>query len=280
MLKGYYISKDGVKINLIGYDFDSYISFLGSCPTDKDFIHVDRGIETEEGRKYSNWKELYIQVNTGDIKIDDITVDGEQVDFNVEFFSRMGSIIRGMKSICIPQREEDFYNLSNNADFGSKGIYNYDYFGQKISLIENQIERLEYSNGDEVLFLEDVYSEPVPMSKNTRKQRKFALVLDEFTRVDDLKVTGMEEFLQGSNVSSDDVYLLAEIIERNPDKSYVWLKDRKYHIINDLEVFKTIAKRIYKHPLEVGFDTETTGLDITFKSITGQGSQLVGFIFT
>lgn len=280
MLKGYYISQDGIRINLQGYDFDSYISFLGTCPTEKDYIHIDRGILTEEGRKYSKWTELYIQVNSGDIKIDDNVIDGEQVEYNVEFFSRMGSIIRGMKSICIPQREEDFYNLSSNAEFGSKGIYNYTYFGQKISLIENQIERLEYRNGDEVLFLEDVYSDPVPMSKNTRKQRKFALVLDEFKRIDDLQVTGMEDFLSQNSVSSNDVYSLAEIIERNPDKSYVWLKDRKYHIVNDLEVFKPIAKRIYKHPLEVGFDTETTGLDITFKSITGQGSQLVGFIFT
>lgn len=280
MLKGYYISQDGIRINLQGYDFDSYISFLGTCPTEKDYIHVDKGILTEEGRKYSKWTELYIQVNSGDIKIDDNVIDGEQVEYNIEFFSRMGSIIRGMKSICIPQREEDFYNLSSNAEFGSKGIYNYTYFGQKISLIENQIERLEYRNGNEVLFLEDVYSDPVPMSKNTRKQRKFALVLDEFKRIDDLQVTGMEDFLSQNSVSSDDVYSLAEIIERNPDKSYVWLKDRKYHIVNDLEVFKPIAKRIYKHPLEVGFDTETTGLDITFKSITGQGSQLVGFIFT
>lgn len=280
MLKGYYISEKGIRINLIGYDFDSYISFLGTCPTSKDFVNIDKGVLFEEGRKYSTWNELYIQVNSGDIKVDDITVDGVQVEFNAEFFSRLGSIVRGMKSICIPQREEDFYNLSSNAEFGSKGMYNYEYFGQKISLIENQIERLEYRNGEEVLFLEDVYSDPVPMSKNTRKQRKFALVLDEFSRVDDLQVSGMEDFLSQNNVSSDDVYSLAEIIERNPDKSYVWLKDRKYNIVNDLEVFKPIAKRIYKHPLEVGFDTETTGLDITFKSITGQGSQLVGLIFT
>ena len=155
MLKGYYISKDGIRMNLMGYDFDSYISFLGTCPTSRDYIHVDRGILTEEGRMYSRWEELYIQVNSGDIKIDDNKLEGEQVEYNVEFFSRMGSIIRGMKSICIPQREEDFYNITTNAEFGSKGIYNYDYFGQKISLIENQIERLEYRNGDEVLFLED-----------------------------------------------------------------------------------------------------------------------------
>ncbi len=36
MLKGYYISKDGIRMNLQGYDFDSYISFLGTCPTARD----------------------------------------------------------------------------------------------------------------------------------------------------------------------------------------------------------------------------------------------------
>lgn len=281
MLKGYYISPEGYKLNLIGYDFDSYLSFIGSCPTESSRIHYDAGVEFEdEGVVYSQWNELYIQVNTGDIKVDDILVEGEKTRFNVELFSRLGSIIRGMKSICIPQREENFYNISSLQEFGSQTTYTYHYFGNKISLIEGQIDRLEYSNGDEVLFLEDVYSPPVPMSRNTNTQRKFALVLDEFSRTDDLQVSGMEGFLSEHSVSSDDVYSLAEIIERNPDKSYVWLKDRKYEIVNDLSIFETILKRMWKHPKELGFDTETTGLDITFKSISGQGSQLVGLVFT
>ena len=58
MLKGYYISKDGIRMNLQGYDFDSYISFLGTCPTARDLRHVDMGINTEEGRIYSRWEEL------------------------------------------------------------------------------------------------------------------------------------------------------------------------------------------------------------------------------
>ena len=282
MLKGSYISSEGYKINLIGYDFDSYLSFLGSCPSEKDRIHLDAGVEFEdEGRIYSTWDELYIQVNTGDIKVDDIRIEGEKTEFNVEYFSRLGSIIRGMKSICIPQREENFYNLTNSQEFGSQASYTYEYFGNKITLVEGQIDKLEYRNSNgEILILEDVYSEPVPMSRNTRTQRKFSLVLEEFENTSDLQVGGMEDFLNANSVSSDDVYSLSEIIERNPDKSYVWLKDRRYEIVNDLNVFKPIAKRMFKHPDAVGFDTETTGLNITFKSIVGQGDKLVGLVFT
>ena len=88
------------------------------------------------------------------------------------------------------------------------------------------------------------------------------------------------DFFLSKDIGSDDVYSLAEIVERNPDKSYAWLKDRFYHIVNDLELWKKISKRIWKHPDVVAFDTETTGLNITFKSITGQGDQLVGLVFS
>ena len=281
MLRGYYVSREGYKINLIGYDFDSYLSFIGSCSSEKMRVKLDRGVVLDGERYYSNWNELYIQVNVGDIKVDDIRIEGEKTDFNIEFFSRLGSIIRGMKSICIPQREEDYYLLKTGSEFGTKPSYTYNYFGNTIRLIEGQIDYLEYrGEGDEVLVLEDVYSEPVPMSRNTNTQRKFTLVLDEFKNTSDLQTGGMEDFLAANSVNSDDVYSLAEIIERNPDKSYIWLKDRCYNIVNDLDVFKPIARRIFNHPHEVGFDTETTGLNITFKSITGQGDQLVGMVFT
>lgn len=279
MLKGYYLSPDGHKVNLIGYDFDNYITLIASCSSIKDKRFLDRGVVTEGGTEYYPWEELYVQVNTGDIKVDDLRVEGEKTNFNVEAFTRIGSIIRGMKSICIPQREEDFYNINNMESFGSKSVYTYNYFGQEITLVENQIDKLSYSNGDEMLILEDVYSEPVPMSKNTSTQRKYGLDLTEFSRTDDLSVDGMDFFLS-KDIGSDDVYSLAEIVERNPDKSYAWLKDRFYHIVNDLELWKKISKRIWKHPDVVAFDTETTGLNITFKSITGQGDQLVGLVFS
>lgn len=280
MLKGYYITPEGYKLNLSGYDFDTYLSFIASCPSARDRLFFDRGVIVDGGSQYFNWEELYVQVNVGDIKVDDLRVEGEKTNFNIEAFSRIGSIIRGMKSICIPQREEDFYNLSDSDSFGSKSSYKYSYFGNTVSLVENQIDVLRYSGeSGEELFLEDVYSEPVPMSRLTNTQRKFSLDLTEFSRTDDLSVGGMD-FFASQEVTSDDVYSLAEIVERNPDKSYAWLRGRFYHIVNELDVWKKISKRIWNHPDVVAFDTETTGLNITFKSITGQGDQLVGLVFS
>ena len=281
MLKGFYSTAEGHRINLIGYDFDSYICFIATCPSGKDQYFFDKGVYNEEEgvNEYNPWNELYVQVNQGDIKLDDILVNGQKTEFNVNAFSRLGSIIRGMKSICIPQREESFYDISNFEEFGSKHSYSYTYFGNKINLIENHIDYLEYSNGDERLVLEDVYSESVPMSKNTSKQRKFTLQLEEFSRVDDLQTQDMSGFFDEA-MSDEDVYSISEIIEKNPDKPYVWIKDRSYHIVNDLDEWKRIAKRIWNYNGVVAFDTETTGLNITFKSITGQGDQLVGLVFS
>ena len=83
MLRGYYVSREGYKINLIGYDFDSYLSFIGSCSSEKMRVKLDRGVVLDGERYYSNWNELYIQVNVGDIKVDDIRIEGEKTDFNI-----------------------------------------------------------------------------------------------------------------------------------------------------------------------------------------------------
>lgn len=295
MLFGYY-SVDGGKhrINLEGYDFDSYLTFFGRVSSAKESVFWDRGVvveEATEGRseqvEYTSWSDLYIQVNSGDIKLDDLKVNGIKTRFNVNAFSRLGSIIRGMKSICIPQREEDYNSLSIGNDFGSKSFFVYEYFGNKVHLVEGKIQYLEYRNDEtgEVLVLEEKYAPPTPIFKSTSTARKISLDLNEFSRVDDLASSSgnsMAEFFSGTadNLDSEDVYSLSEIIEMNPDKSYVWLKSRKYHIVNDLEVWKKIAKRIWNHDNVVGFDTETTGLNITFKSVTGNGDQLVGLVFS
>lgn len=78
MLKGYYLSPKGHKVNLIGYDFDSYITLIASCSSIKDKRFLDRGVATENGTEYYPWEELYVQVNTGDIKVDDLRVEGEK----------------------------------------------------------------------------------------------------------------------------------------------------------------------------------------------------------
>jgi DNA polymerase-1 len=81
------------------------------------------------------------------------------------------------------------------------------------------------------------------------------------------------------NFESEKLYTLDEIIARNPNKSYEWLKKRKYHVIKSLDEAIPILKEIYEWDGIVSFDTETTGLTFNFTCGRGLGDRLVGIIF-
>ena len=46
-----------------------------------------------------------------------------------------------MKQSAFTAMDLSFYDISNFEEFGSKHSYSYTYFGNKINLIENHIER-------------------------------------------------------------------------------------------------------------------------------------------
>ncbi|MRC51128.1 hypothetical protein GH871_35300, partial [Bacillus thuringiensis] len=61
---------------------------------------------------------------------------------------------------------------------------------------------------------------------------------------------------------------IEEIMEANPDRDFSWLLDRNYIMVTDETLQETIE---YLNTFKVlAVDTETTGLDITFKSRTGE----------
>lgn len=73
---------------------------------------------------------------------------------------------------------------------------------------------------------------------------------------------------------------MSDIIEKNPDKNYLWLKERKYYIVKDINDVRAICQKIWKHDGIVAFDTETTGLNVNVTSRTGNGDRLVGMVFS
>lgn len=282
MLQGYYVSPEGYRLNLIGYDFDSHIIFNGSAQTYKDRAFFDGGVEDEEsGNIRATWDNLYFQVNLGDVKIDKLTTNSYVHNFNLQAFSRLGSIVRGMKSACVPQREESYNSMDlDSFVFGSKTIFKYSYKGNSCHLQEGSIYHLEFKgDGEEYLILNDVYSEPVQMLAKTKQRVKLSLDLEPFQDYSDLALQSMSSFFS-TDLDSSDLLSLNEIMEAQPEKSYYWLKNRRYLIVNDLEQFKKIARRIYNHNGVLGVDTETTGLNVTFKSVSGNGDDLVGIVLS
>jgi len=72
---------------------------------------------------------------------------------------------------------------------------------------------------------------------------------------------------------------MAEVMEAHPEKELSWLLEKDYHIVTD-DTLKDIVKEFEDTDDYVYFDTETTGLDINFKSRTGEADQCVGLILS
>lgn len=85
-----------------------------------------------------------------------------------------------------------------------------------------------------------------------------------------------------AEANTDGMYTsLEDIIKNNPDREFSWLLGKKYIIVDDamlddvVKYFEDVPdnERIY-------FDTETSGLRITFRSRLGQDDQCVGIILS
>lgn len=85
-----------------------------------------------------------------------------------------------------------------------------------------------------------------------------------------------------AEANTDGMYTsLEDIIKNNPDREFSWLLGKKYIIVDDamlddvVKYFEDVPdnERIY-------FDTETSGLQITFRSRLGQDDQCVGIILS
>lgn len=72
---------------------------------------------------------------------------------------------------------------------------------------------------------------------------------------------------------------IEEVIQAHPTKNTSWILDRKYVIVTDANLESIIAE-FMAYDGYIAFDTETTGLDINFKSRSGEADQLVGVVLS
>lgn len=77
-----------------------------------------------------------------------------------------------------------------------------------------------------------------------------------------------------------DVYSTLEEVERaHPDKNIKWIKGRKYVVVTD-DILEEVVEEFKNYNGYIAFDTETTGLKITFRSRLGKDDQLVGVVLS
>lgn len=288
MLKGFY-REGNVVVDLCGYDMADTFTFYLSCPLTGNIRALDGGIviTDKDGNVTTyppRWEELYVSVGSGNIQVSMFTEVEDGVTYknniNAPFFQRLGSLIRGMKMSCYTSnREDDDFGLQVLGFSGNRvtkyAIPNKDgSLKGRVEIEMCSVLKMEVGNAetDIQLYLEEDYTYSLKVNKTTNRQHKIKLDLSDFER---------EVIDDGWDIGSgDEVFSLQQIIDANPNKSYVWLKKRKYKVVTDLAEVESICKEIYRHDGVVCFDTETTGLNVTFKSRQGLGDRLVGMVFS
>jgi DNA polymerase-1 len=282
MLKGYYRLGD-ITVDLSGYEFSKSFLFYLSCPASTK-KQIDTGIDVDFGdgdisHVPSSWSSLYLKVDLTKICVPRYTIEENgQVfknDYNRDFFKIFGSILRGFIKSC---------NTTNCVDslggfgFNPSKVKKYEVMSigsdirGKVELDMGSVVKI-HAGGDDApfeLFLEEDYSEWLKIKKPGERLLNIPLDLSDFTR----KQTALER-------DTDKLlYSLEEIIERNPDKNFSWIRDMDFEVVTDFERMKEVCQEIWNHDGLVAFDTETTGLNFNFKCETGGGDRLVGMVFS
>lgn len=281
MLVGNFII-EGHCYTVHAYDFGVSISVKLYAQRPEDRTYLDKGIIYGNGDiDYPLWDSLYMSVGSGYITVDGSVekIDGAKFKsaLNSGVLSRFGSILSGMKAGCSRNRLKDTGDLFESG-FNPMKVQEYIYENGYITLELGLVRELKYDDGIVQINLEDdfTYEEKIwgREDKNLLKQ-KFKLDLSDFISA---KVEDTDwDFDDGDE---DKIFSLQEIIEANPDKDYLWLKSRKYHVVKTIEKVEEVCKKIWNHDGIVAFDTETTGLNINVKSRVGQADRLVGMVFS
>lgn len=282
MLAGFYREGEHI-VSLRGYDMSDTFLFYLSCPLNETRKFVDEGIiindESGETIYPAKWEDLYVSIGPGFISASCYTEEEGDVTYknklNSAFLSRLGSLIRGMKMSCYTSNRVDAYDLIAGS-FNPRKLIMFDIPNRgTMSLNMGNVVSMHVGdeNSDVQLSLEEDGTYDLKVNKLTSRQHKFKLDLHEFER--EVKDDGWE-----FDDLDNEIFSLSAIIEANPHKSYVWLRDRKYHVVTDFNEMEKVCRKIWNHKGVVSFDTETTGLNITFKSRQGQGDRLVGMVFS
>lgn len=284
MLTGGFVY-NGYAYRVSAYDYDDNVAMYLTPSTTAAQRYLDKGIRTEEDIVPASWNEFYVSVGIGFVKTDcyiEETANGKAKNaINRSLICKLGEIVRGMKSGSNNQNKENNGELFNNS-FNPSSIIKYNFDSGYVRLEMKTIRELEYSGmaydeelGKEVecsLSLEEDGSYDLKINRQTNVQHKLKLDLSEF-------VSQVEDD-NNWDFGDDTIFSLSDIIEKNPNKSYVWLKSRQYFIVNGPEEVEAICKKIWKHNGIVAFDTETTGLNVNITSRQGIGDRLVGMVFS
>lgn len=275
------ISYEGRVYNVIGTDSASSLRLRMSSNKYDDILFMASG--KEDGDEL--WE------RTIEIKVSTVTVEthvsldpnGKKIKspINTEMFCRIGAFIRYIKSHCYVKYIDGYIGLqlasgdytpesetSYKVPLGTSGEF------ANIRLKFGEIVELSATYGGiSVELLANREEEILPAPKDGVTK---GIAFNKEYLYFDLE----EQSVELSNTVIGGMYRnLDEVMRAHPEKEFEWLLDKNYQIVTD-ETLEEVCDYIYNYDGYVYYDTETTGLNITFKSRIGQGDQCVGIILS
>ena len=292
MLTGSIVSYRNIDGNILTDRFDVKAvdistTFMGKITSGSyRSIYLMSGVNNDEDALWERRFDIGLSSVKVETKISQNDV-GKKVKspINFDFFCRLASIIRYAKHNCCKTNMMGYTGLElSSGEFVTESVTTYNipfeckegYLGT-VSLKLGEICELHLKTDDfEIDLKQDSFvAEEVfyAIKDSTPKGIQFNrdyLGFDVKPPVQ-LATTSMNGFYGSLN----------EVMQNHPDREYDWLVKNKYIIVSD-DTLEEVCKKIMEHDGYVFYDTETSGLSITFKSRLGadQGDQLVGVVLT
>lgn len=282
------ISYLGHKFDVFGYDTASDLKLrLKSNNFDSILLMADSSMQEhgdelwERGVSIAPAKITVETVN----EVDKTTGRRIKKPINVEMFCRLGATLRYIKSHCYVRHMEGYTGMKlASGEFEPEERIKYiipfenKEDGEILATVELRLGNITSIHAKTDIFEINLEDDPMldtmvyPVFKDG-VQKGFAFNKEY------LGFSVNSQVLEKSTMLGGMYRNLAEVMAAHPDKEFEWLRTKNYKIVTD-DMLEELCEYIYNFDGYVYYDTETTGLNINFKSRVGQADQCVGIILS
>ena len=282
------ISYLGHKFDVFGYDTASDLKLrLKSNNFDSILLMADSSMQEhgdelwERGVSIAPAKITVETVN----EVDKTTGRRIKKPINVEMFCRLGATLRYIKSHCYVRHMEGYTGMKlASGEFEPEERIKYiipfenKEDGEILATVELRLGNITSIHAKSDIFEINLEDDPMldtmvyPVFKDG-VQKGFAFNKEY------LGFSVNSQVLEKSTMLGGMYRNLAEVMAAHPDKEFEWLRTKNYKIVTD-DMLEELCEYIYNFDGYVYYDTETTGLNINFKSRVGQADQCVGIILS
>lgn len=268
-----------------GYDTSSSMMLKLHCQNFNDSLFLCNEDCEEDGTELDKRR---VSIGTSKVTVETIQVTDTETGklvkapVNNTLFLRLGALIRYAKSHCFKRNEKYSFSMSlASKEFEAIPSTEYIIPFESTDGILAEVT-LEYGSISRIVLKTDYLSLELEDGMNTEDELFFSITngWNKGFRMDEETLGFPLKPIERSGVVMNGVYTtLDDVIKNNPDKEFEWLREMNYRIVGDDELDE-VCDYIYNHNGLVYYDTETTGLNITFKSRVGQADQCVGIVLS